>query len=754
MKRVSTAYKEAMQRIIQPFSHMRVTFDIVDATAAEDATLTIPAETAWSDGQFITNRVVDKTQYITFEQDYWKVGSSLTLLPDAQADYVKDDFVSAMIADETGAFTEPLVLTMEFTIAHSVIGMTFLFDEVNDTYPAHMRVTTYALDEQLAEYDVHPDSARYAWEQEMDGFDKIVIEFLSMSKPYNRLRIHTLMFGLVMIWNTADIYESKQTMKIDPISSSLPTAKMEWSINNIDRRYNGDNPTGIWAYFDTRQPVKLEYGQEVDDNGTIEWFTAANYYTNGAPELDGLHAKFEATDLLMHMDDTFNHGLYRPETITLYDLALEVLRDAHLSRLHDGGDPWHVDESLKTISTYAAMPRSTHRECLQLIANAGKCALYTDVDGRIQMRLQESPKISITDNGGTEWSDSAAAFNDIEPVVSQYITFETNSWLIGGNRIIYPDDSSQIVNTGYTSAELSGADGTFAIYPQILISYSYPSKSYNFSIEFGTPLPDTFRVDWLSKDGQTIDSEEVTGNTSDYWQTDKTVSDVKTVVVTFLKMAEPYARARVYKLGKGRVSDYYLSYTEMKQEPEVKKIAQLSRVEMSVHRYIVSADVSELYKEEGISVSGVRTIEITYQLSTNHTVTVTGGELVSAEMYAEYGKITISGSGEVTVVVNGNNIEDATTLVYIPFNDTGAPCPVDNPLITARDHAEDAGTWMGNYLQLRNSYSVDYREDWRLDINDVIYQQSMFEEKFPVRVTKLVFNMPGQWGEIETRRLV
>ena len=138
----------------------------------------------------------------------------------------------------------------------------------------------------------------------------------------------------------------------------------------------------------------------------------------------------------------------------------------------------------------------------------------------------------------------------------------------------------------------------------------------------------------------------------------------------------------------------------------------------------------------------------------NQQATADGAEIVSAEFYAEFARITLRGDGTAMVIVTGDSYEDTKSLVYVPFNPTGAPCPVDNPLITNMTHAEDVGIWMGNYLQLRNSYSVDYREDWRLDINDVIYQSSMFEERFPVRVTKLVFNMPGQWGEIETRRLV
>lgn len=754
MKRVSTAYKDAMKRTIQPFSHMRVTFDIVDSTAVEDATTSIDQTgTAWSDVTKVINRVEDKKQYITFEPQFWKVGSEAQyILPDDQS-YISDDYVSDMLSDASGAFDAPPVLTLSFGITHSILGFTFTFDDVNETYPTRINVTAYRDGEPIEQNTIHPTSALWVWDHGIEEFDKLTMEFVSINKPYNRLRIKTLMFGIRIIWLTKDIYESKHTTKIDPISSTLPTAKVEWSINNIDRAYNGDNPSGIWAFLDMNQPVKIEYGLEPNEDGQIEWLLAGHYYSQGAPEMDGLFAKFSAVDTLTNMDKTFNHGLYRPEGITLYDLAEEVLIDADLEALPDGDTPWHLDESLKNIKTYAAMPRSTHRECLQLIANAGKCALYTDVDGRIQLILQEDPKITLSDNGGTYWSDTTAAFNEIEPVAGQYITFEPDTWLIGGNRIVLPDAGKPTEYTGYTSSAISDNDGAFDEPPVITVHYSYAYQSNNLTLQFGDPVPSEFRLQWY-RDGELLDTQDVTDNTLSEWMSDRTIPMQTDTVITVLKMSKPNTRARIQKIGKGRVSDYHLDYTLMKQEPEVKKIAQLSEMQMDVHNYVVSPDASELYHEEALVVNGERTIEVTYQLSTNHNVAVTGGELVAAEMYAEYSRITVSGNGEVDVLLTGQTIEDSKSIVAVHFHDTGSPCPVDNPLITNRTHAEDAGIWMGNYLQLRNSYTVDFREDYRLDVNDIIYQQSMFEDRFPVRVTKLVFNMPGQWGEIETRRLV
>lgn len=755
MKRVSTAYKDAMKRTIQPFSHMRVTFDIVDSTIVDDTAISVDRDgTVWSDVTKVLNRVEDKKQYITFEPQFWRVGSmEQYILPDAGQSYVSDDYVSDILTDASGKFGAPPILTMSFGITHSILGFTFTFDDANETYPTQINVTAYRDGEPIEKSTIHPDSALWVWDHGIEEFDKLTMEFVSLNKPYNRLRLKNIMFGIRVVWTTKDIYESKHTTKIDPISSTLPTAKVEWSINNINRNYNGDNPTGIWAYLDMNQPVKIEYGSELDDSGEIEWLLAGHYHSQGAPEMDGLFAKFSAVDTLTNMDKTFNHGLYRPEGVTLYDLAEEVLIDADLEALPDGGIPWHLDESLRNIKTYAAIPRNTHKECLQLIANAGKCALYTDVDGRIRLILQEDPKITVSDNGGTHWSDSAAAFNEIEPVASQYITFEPNTWLIGGNRIVLPDEGNPPVITGYTSSAISGTNGVFGESPSITVHYSYAYHSNNLALQFGDPVPSEFRVQWY-RDGVLLDTQDVIGNTLSDWTSDRVIPMQTDTVITILKMSKPNTRARVQKIGKGRVSDYYLDYTLMKQEPEVKKIPQLSEMQMDVHNYVVSPDASELYHEEELEVDGERTIEVTYQLSTNHNVVVTGGELVAAEMYAEYSKITVSGNGLVDVLLTGKTIEDSKSIVSVHFHDTGSPCPVDNPLITNRVHAADAGAWMGNYLQLRNSYSVDYREDFRIDVNDIIYQQSMFEGRFPVRVTKHVLNMPGQWGEIETRRLV
>ena len=54
---------------------------------------------------------------------------------------------------------------------------------------------------------------------------------------------------------------------------------------------------------------------------------------------------------------------------------------------------------------------------------------------------------------------------------------------------------------------------------------------------------------------------------------------------------------------------------------------------------------------------------------------------------------------------------------------------------------------------MRNSYEMPFREDFRLEANDIIYMQSLFEDIFPARILKLEFSLPGQTGKIKLRRM-
>ena len=74
---------------------------------------------------------------------------------------------------------------------------------------------------------------------------------------------------------------------------------------------------------------------------------------------------FSASDRFDFMDGTYYRGLYRPEGISLYDLALDVLSDAGI----DNRTYW-IDSYLKSVKVSNPMPVVTHKEALQLLGGA------------------------------------------------------------------------------------------------------------------------------------------------------------------------------------------------------------------------------------------------------------------------------------------------------------------------------------------------------------------------------------------------
>lgn len=130
-----------------------------------------------------------------------------------------------------------------------------------------------------------------------------------------------------------------------------------------------------------------------------------------------------------------------------------------------------------------------------------------------------------------------------------------------------------------------------------------------------------------------------------------------------------------------------------------------------------------------------------------------GGEIVSAIYYAETAFLTIKAEDSVDIVVMGKVLIDKQSIITTSVNRNGEPCPLDNPLVTDVVWAKELGEWIANYLKNRNSYETNFRQDFRLDTNDIIYIQSDFDENIPARITKLQYKLPGQQGAISVRRM-
>lgn len=124
----------------------------------------------------------------------------------------------------------------------------------------------------------------------------------------------------------------------------------------------------------------------------VEWIPGGRFYLTGQPAVEGLYAKFSATDALGLLDGSYYKGIWDGKPHSLWDLATAVLEDANLPRRREDELPWTLWEGLKQVTTTAPLPVKQHRECLQLIAHAACCLLYADREGVIRIQPDESAR--------------------------------------------------------------------------------------------------------------------------------------------------------------------------------------------------------------------------------------------------------------------------------------------------------------------------------------------------------------------------
>ena len=578
MKVVSDKFKQAMNQIVRPTTQFQASLEMIDRSVGSDATVTTSEATPFSTGVFDETHEGD---YATFEEDFFCVGSQQRILPDS--DYINNGYVSSVMCDENGVFQQRPVIEVTFATTRRFIAMTY---EFSYDYPTKIRVTYYLNGKQVGQFVSAPTSVRFIdADNRINECDRITFEFLEMSVPNRRLRIAKLLFGYAKKFEMSDILSVNHTLSIDPISSSLPYEKLNLKVHNLNKDYNPDNPQGAWVYFTNGQPLSIRYGLQID--GETEWVEAGKLLLSDAPTVDGSSASFEAVDVLSTLTSAYNKGLWNKGGTTLYDLAFAVLADA-------GVTDYILPDSLKDITTLSPLPILSHRECLQVIANAGQCILYTNTRGAVVIENQ--------------------THND-------------------------------------------------------------------------TPI------------------------------------------------------------------DFHLDFTKMFEKPVVKKTEKLKSVDVTVHSLHASDERSELCKQTGVNVSGTKDIQLMYDMATDIEATVVGGELLSAKYYANTAFLQISADSTVDVVITGRKIIDDTSIVTTNVNENGEVCPMNNPLITDTNRAASVGEWVATYLESRNSYDMNFRQDVTLDINDVVYIHNDFEDNIPARITKLQFKLPGQQGSVSVRRV-
>ena len=381
MQSVSTAWKSAQEQTLVPESYVEVVLNVGEPAAQESAVTTDNGHIFLSN----TPQLADETtkeaiKYGTLETDIWILDGSIEIVPD-NPPYGNGGYIGNALSDESNEYTPLPIITITFPQVFTQIipGMMIYWGTAYDEYAAKFRITVYNGEAVEKTINVTDNTdVTCIIEEDIQNYDKIVLEVLEWCRSDRRARIESIVVGIKRVYDKSKLMDYSHSMEVDPLSSSLPITEITFEIENLNGEYNPDNPQGAEKYLIERQAVIVRYGYKL--NGEVEWIKAGTFYLNEweTPQ-NGITATFSARDLLEFMSDNYsgtNSG-------TLEAIATSALTQANLPMSSVSGNRWTLDSSLSSISAPSGVDLSgyTIAEVLQLVANAACCVLYQDRDG-------------------------------------------------------------------------------------------------------------------------------------------------------------------------------------------------------------------------------------------------------------------------------------------------------------------------------------------------------------------------------------
>jgi hypothetical protein len=115
--------------------------------------------------------------------------------------------------------------------------------------------------------------------------------------------------------------------------------------------------------------------------------------------------------------------------------------------------------------------------------------------------------------------------------------------------------------------------------------------------------------------------------------------------------------------------------------------------------------------------------------------------------------LTISGTGNVTVIVTGDILQQSENVLSIANEAKGETEKVQNPLITDATRGQTVGDWIKSYLNNRKIISSNWRADPRVDTLDIVTNVNKFNSN-SVRLTSVNISFAGAFKGTAEGRMI
>ena len=738
MQMASKEYIESMKLPFRNRGYVKVSIGVVNSDAQNNAKVTntellyLANKEKPFDG-YDVNKI-----YATCEQNFSKVDGTMYFPP--RKDSGLEIYNNGIITNEILGSAK-----IEFTDKSGldIKGITIDF--------GHCYPTEFTIETNLTTRIYKNSSEKFVTEDSFDGTNYFWIKPKTMVNGKGRLRIGNMIFGIANTFTNEKVMGCSMKEYVSPISESIPSMDVSIKVYNQDLYYSVDNPESAIAYMEIGQEVKVTFGYDVTGNGDIEWLNETTTYLNSWSAND-TEAVFTSTDRFYQLRDNFYGGKYRKDGISLYDLALEVLESAGITDERE----YYIDPYLKKIIVYNPLPVVSHAEALQIIANAGRCALREDRKNKIILRSSFVPNMIAETN-------DIANFGKIDNILKEskkdaYANASKDFSVVDGSLYFLPKDNNYL-NTGYVSDSVSDGNGIFQKNPKITVNLESSFDAYGLIINFRNTAPEEFKI--VTYNNGVLKEEFIVKKPDISFLTDHVFLEFNKMVI---EVTKGYSNSRLFidNILINDVTDYRLDRVrDLIKNPTGTRYEKIKNIVITRENYKESTGAIEELIQETVSFESDSEYTIYFnrpsygfKVSVPENPELKVSIVDSSDFYIKVRITNIKAKTDVKVKVEGYEYLTEENNYIVNHNVNGQEITWNNPLISTIQHAKDLEEWIAEYYLGNIDYEISWRGDPRTEANDLFYMELKGREDALIRSYQNEISFNGAWsGNMKARKV-
>lgn len=341
----------------------------------------------------------DDDAYITLEHNSWVLDGTFKPLP-IESDAL--GYWTSSLSNEKAEFTTHPTLTASLNDLFSSTGIQLDFSQKLNDFAASLTLSWYHDENQLATHDYTPDDALYFCRNPVEAYNKVVVEFKTTSKPYQRLKLKQLAFGYFIRFNPDDCLSIQILQELDPIAAVLPESKLNFEINTDEN---------VSFMFQEKQPVKVYLDNEI----------LGSFYIKSSKQTSPHRYTIEAEDAIGVLTDIpYTPAIYTTDT-NAKAVVQKIVGDEFILN-------WSDDIADAAIKGYISAKNS--REAIQQICFAIGAVCHTARStGLIVTKLSTEAPLDISNENIYEGNsvERSAVLTSLNVLAHSYVEVPDDS---------------------------------------------------------------------------------------------------------------------------------------------------------------------------------------------------------------------------------------------------------------------------------------------------------------------------------------